>query len=146
MGSSRRLRLKSRASNLDQGPGLQAHSFGSIGSISIDVVRRRSCMTELPTKPPLEGVLETSLYVSDLGISLQFYGDVFGFSPLYSDPARMAAMNVSARHVLLLFLRGASLQSIEVPGSGTIPGHDGSGELHLAFAISNQDLTHWRAW
>jgi catechol 2,3-dioxygenase-like lactoylglutathione lyase family enzyme len=48
--------------------------------------------------------------------------------------------------VLLLFLRGASLQSIEVPGAGTIPGHDGSGELHLAFAISNKDLTHWRAW
>jgi catechol 2,3-dioxygenase-like lactoylglutathione lyase family enzyme len=103
-------------------------------------------MTELLTKPPLEGVLETSLYVSDLEVSLQFYRDVFGFSPLYNDPARMAAMNVSGRHVLLLFLRGASLQSIEVPGAGTIPGHDGSGELHLAFAISNKDLTHWRAW
>jgi catechol 2,3-dioxygenase-like lactoylglutathione lyase family enzyme len=103
-------------------------------------------MTELLTKPPLEGVLETSLYVSDLEVSQQFYQDVFGFSPLYCDAARMAAMNVSGRQVLLLFLRGASLQSIEVPGAGTIPGHDGRGQLHLAFAISTEDLAHWRAW
>jgi catechol 2,3-dioxygenase-like lactoylglutathione lyase family enzyme len=103
-------------------------------------------MAELPTRPPLEGVLETSLYVSDLNASLQFYRDVFGFSPLYHDPARMAALNVGGRQVLLLFLKGASLQAIEVPGAGTMPGHDGGGELHVAFAISTDDLAHWRAW
>jgi catechol 2,3-dioxygenase-like lactoylglutathione lyase family enzyme len=103
-------------------------------------------MTGWHVKPPLEGVLETSLYVSDLEVSRQFYHDVFGFRSLYLDPKRMAALNVSERHVLLLFLRGASLQSIEVPGAGTIPGHDGNGQLHLAFSISAADLANWRAW
>jgi len=103
-------------------------------------------LSESPLRPPLEDVLETSLYVSNLEVSLRFYRDVFGLSLLYHDPARMAAMNVSDRHVLLLFLRGASLQPIDVPGVGTIPGHDGSGELHLAFAISTKELTDWRAW
>jgi catechol 2,3-dioxygenase-like lactoylglutathione lyase family enzyme len=102
-------------------------------------------MSELPMRPPLEDVLETSLYVSDLEVSQRFYSDVFGFSPLYRDP-RMAAMNVSGRHVLLLFLQGASSQSIEVAGAGIIPGHDGRGQLHLAFAISTEDLARWRAW
>jgi catechol 2,3-dioxygenase-like lactoylglutathione lyase family enzyme len=102
-------------------------------------------MTKLPMRPPLEGVLETSLYVSDLEVSQRFYSEVFGFSPLYCDP-RMAAMNISDRHVLLLFLQGASLQAIEVTGAGVIPGHDGRGQLHLAFAISSGDLPLWRAW
>jgi catechol 2,3-dioxygenase-like lactoylglutathione lyase family enzyme len=103
-------------------------------------------LAQLTTRPPVEGVLETSLYVSDLNASLQFYRDVFAFSLLYHDPARMAALSVGGRQVLLLFLKGASLQAIEVAGAGTIPGHDGSGELHLALAISTADLAHWRAW
>jgi catechol 2,3-dioxygenase-like lactoylglutathione lyase family enzyme len=103
-------------------------------------------MAELTPIPAVEGVLETSLYVANLEISLQFYSEVFGFQTLYYDPARMASLNVRGRQVLLLFLKGASLQPIEIPHGGTIPGHDGAGELHLAFAVSSDDLAHWRTW
>ena len=103
-------------------------------------------MDQTIARPPLEGVLETSLYVSNLETSLQFYREVFGFQPLYVEPPRMAALSVGEKQVLLLFLKGASLQSVEVPGAGTVPGHDGSGAIHLAFAISLTDLPGWRSW
>ena len=102
-------------------------------------------MSEPTPMPVLESVLETSLYVSNLEASLLFYREVFGFNPLYYDPARMASLSVAGKQVLLLFLKGASRLSVEVPG-GTIPGHDGDGELHLAFAISTGDLPNWRTW
>jgi catechol 2,3-dioxygenase-like lactoylglutathione lyase family enzyme len=103
-------------------------------------------MDQTIAAPSLEGVLETSLYVSNLEASLQFYREVFGFQSLYVEPARMAALSVEGKHVLLLFLKGASVQSVEITGAGTVPGHDGAGELHLAFAISLKDLPHWRSW
>ena len=44
--------------------------------------------------------------------------------------------------VLLIFKRGASAQTAVMPG-GTIPGHDGAGPLHLAFAIDADQLAAW---
>jgi len=43
---------------------------------------------------------------------------------------------------LLLFRRGASLETMTMPG-GTIPPHDGSGPLHVAFAITADELAPW---
>jgi catechol 2,3-dioxygenase-like lactoylglutathione lyase family enzyme len=43
---------------------------------------------------------------------------------------------------LLLFRRGASLETMTMPG-GTIPPHDGSGPLHVAFAIAADELVTW---
>ena len=43
-----------------------------------------------------------------------------------------------SRDVLLLFQRGSTEQTVTMPG-GTIPGHDGSGRLHVAFAIGKDD-------
>jgi catechol 2,3-dioxygenase-like lactoylglutathione lyase family enzyme len=103
-------------------------------------------MNQIIARPQLEGVLETSLYVSNLETSLQFYREVFGFEALYLEPPRMAALSVEEKQILLLFLKGASAQSVEVPDAGTVPGHDGAGKLHLAFAIALQDLAYWRSW
>jgi len=44
--------------------------------------------------------------------------------------------------VLLLFPRGGSLETVHMPG-GTIPPHDGSGPLHVAFAIAKDELSTW---
>ena len=46
--------------------------------------------------------------------------------------------------VALLFQRGASLQTQRSAG-GTIPPHDGSGPLHIAFAIDTEELPAWEA-
>ncbi len=91
--------------------------------------------------PPVTGLLETSLYVADLPRSVAFYRHLFGFEVLTADE-RLCALNVAGRQVLLLFRKGLSAAPAVLPG-GTIPGHDGSGRLHLAFPVAAADLPAW---
>jgi catechol 2,3-dioxygenase-like lactoylglutathione lyase family enzyme len=93
------------------------------------------------TTPSLAGVLETSLYVEDLERSKRFYRTLFQFEILGEDD-RFCALNVCGRQILLLFQKEAARQPVVLPG-GTIPGHGGSGQLHVAFAIAASD---WNAW
>ena len=88
----------------------------------------------------LDRVLETALYVDDLPRAAAFYTDVLGLAPLYQDE-RLCAFAVGGS-VLLLFRRGGSLETINLPG-GTIPPHDGSGPVHVAFAIATAELAGW---
>lgn len=96
------------------------------------------------TRPQINGILETSLYVTDLQVSMAFYQRAFQFPELFSNQ-RMCALNAGPRQVLLLFLKGASANDMETSG-GTVPGHDGDGHLHLAFAISQETLDDWKQW
>lgn len=86
----------------------------------------------------VQGVLETSLYVSDLDRSEVFYSDLFGFERMAGDE-RMRALQVPEQQVLLLFLQGASADWVDIDGTA-IPGHDGSGTTHLAFKVEETDL------
>jgi catechol 2,3-dioxygenase-like lactoylglutathione lyase family enzyme len=90
--------------------------------------------------PEIRGVLETSLYVSELERSRSFYTHLFGLRVLVEDD-RLCALGVCGHQVLLLFLKGA-IPSLATPG-GTIPGHHGEGSLHVAFAIGRDDLDPW---
>jgi catechol 2,3-dioxygenase-like lactoylglutathione lyase family enzyme len=89
-------------------------------------------------QPKTQGILESSLYVSDVARSARFYRETFGFGVMTEFGERGCAMNAGARQVLLLFKKGAS-RAIQSP-------HDGDGELHLAFAIAAAELTSWEAW
>jgi catechol-2,3-dioxygenase len=91
--------------------------------------------------PDLQSILETALYVDDLDRARGFYENVMGLKALFSDQ-RLCAMDVAGRSVLLLFRRGGSTQTAVLPG-GTIPPHDGSGPVHMAFAIAAADLPAW---
>ncbi len=93
--------------------------------------------------PKLDRVLETALYVDDLARATRFYADILGLTPLFADE-RLRAFAVGGRNVLLLFRRGASLATTRMPG-GTIPPHDGSGPLHVAFGIASAELAAWEA-
>jgi catechol 2,3-dioxygenase-like lactoylglutathione lyase family enzyme len=93
--------------------------------------------------PRLSHILETSLYVSDLDVSREFYQRVLGGEVFLQD-ARMCALGVAGGGVLLLFIRGGSAEPSETP-NGTIPSHDGQGVLHLAFAIPRCELDAWEA-
>ncbi len=93
--------------------------------------------------PRLGHILETALYVADLGVSHDFYARVLGFEQFLRDE-RMCAMGVPGAGVLLLFARGGSATPSETP-QGTIPAHDGRGTLHLAFAIPKGELDAWDA-
>lgn len=88
------------------------------------------------------GLLEASLYVADLGRSRGFYTDLFGLHTLFADD-RMVALEVPGRQVLLLFRQGASADLVAAP-DGSLPGHDGSGRNHFAFAIPAASLGAWR--
>jgi catechol 2,3-dioxygenase-like lactoylglutathione lyase family enzyme len=91
--------------------------------------------------PKLRGVLETALYVDDLERARGFYDDLLALPVLFSD-SRMCALDAGQRTVLLLFLRGATVKTVRLPG-GTIPPHDGHGPLHVAFAVEHADLGAW---
>jgi len=93
--------------------------------------------------PKLDRVLETALYVDDLERAARFYADVLGLRPLFADD-RLRAFAVGGVSVLLLFRRGASVETTRMPG-GTIPPHDGSGPLHVAFGIASAELPAWEA-
>jgi catechol 2,3-dioxygenase-like lactoylglutathione lyase family enzyme len=85
--------------------------------------------------PPLDGILETSLYVDDIEQSVAFYRSLFGFPSVYSGP-RLTALAVPGRQVLLLFRKKASA---DLPAIA----HDGDGQLHMAFAIPLDALEAW---
>ncbi len=94
--------------------------------------------------PSLNGILETSLSVEDLERSIRFYQEVMQFQKLVSDE-RFCALQAAQQQVLLLFKKGASTKPVVIDG-GTIPPHDSSGQTHLAFAISAQELEPWERW
>ena len=92
--------------------------------------------------PPVNRILETSLYVDSLDRSAEFYRRVFGFEVMLRDE-RMCALTVPGRQVLLLFRRGGSTQPSETP-FGVIPPHNASGSQHLCFSITHGTFAAWR--
>ena len=93
--------------------------------------------------PSVARVLETALYFDDLDEAVAFYRDVLGLHVLVADP-RLVALDAGQATVLLLFRRGATVSGSQTPG-GWIPPHDGSGPVHLAFAITKDALDEWDA-
>ena len=75
---------------------------------------------------------------------MDFYERVFGFEALIRDD-RLCALAVPGHQVFLLFKKGASKRDGHTSG-GVIPGHDGDGHLHMAFAIEKKELKGWRGW
>jgi len=92
--------------------------------------------------PALRGVLETSLYVEDIARAAAFWERVIGLKRLVPSDGRFVAYDAGNRSVLLLFAKGATLETVHMPG-GTIPPHDGAGRLHVAFAVSAEELAGW---
>ncbi len=91
--------------------------------------------------PRLNRIVETALYVDDLGRASDFYEGKLGLTPLLKTKT-LFAYDVGGASVLLLFQRGASLQTQSFD-KGSIPPHDGSGPLHIAFAIAAEELAAW---
>jgi catechol 2,3-dioxygenase-like lactoylglutathione lyase family enzyme len=92
--------------------------------------------------PRIEGLLETALYASDLPRSARFYREVIGLTPMLETP-RLHAFDAGRNGVLLVFQAGVTSDDM-VDAGGTIPGHEGTGRLHMAFAIDADQLEPWR--
>ena len=91
--------------------------------------------------PKIDGLLETALYVDDMARSVAFFREVMGLAPML-ETDRLTAFDAGRQGVLLLFLRGASVADMPGPG-GVVPGHDGQGPLHMAFAIPKGSYDEW---
>jgi catechol 2,3-dioxygenase-like lactoylglutathione lyase family enzyme len=81
--------------------------------------------------PKIGAVLETAIYVDDLSRAGRFYEETWAF-------------DCGPGSVLLAFLRGATAETLHLPG-GEIPPHEGMGRLHFALAIAAADLGAWEA-
>jgi catechol 2,3-dioxygenase-like lactoylglutathione lyase family enzyme len=87
-------------------------------------------------------ILETALYCEDLARTAAFYETLLDATPMLSGD-RLVALDAGEGTVLLLFQRGNS-SALETSG-GLVPGHDGAGPVHLAFAIGVSDLPRWES-
>src|SRR5438045_4340582 len=92
------------------------------------------------SRPQVNGILETSLYVERPAQSVEFYRHVFGFEPIdadqkegITDETRLCAMRAGDRSVLLLFKRGATADT------------NATCAIHVAFGISRSELPAWYA-
>ena len=88
-------------------------------------------------------IIETALYVEDLGRSMDFYQRVLRLIPATAPIERMCALRVNDDQVLLLFKKGGSVEPIVTP-FGTIPPNDGAGTLHLALSVPPTDFDAWQ--
>lgn len=94
-------------------------------------------------RPPINRIVETAIYCSDLAFAIEFYDRVFGFAKLSEGP-RVCAYDVGPGSVLLLFQRGASVADMHFGAQGSIPGHDADGPAHFAFAIDVDAYDPWK--
>jgi len=92
------------------------------------------------TAPPINRILETALYCADLTQTADFYQKLLGVTPMLTGD-RLVALQAGQGTILLLFQRGNS-GALETRG-GLVPAHDGSGPVHLAFAIDLGELGAW---
>ena len=94
------------------------------------------------TPSGIKRILETALYCADLAQTADFYQKLLGVEPLLSGD-RLVALDAGLSTILLLFQRGNS-GALETTG-GLVPAHDGSGPVHLAFAIDASDVASWES-
>jgi catechol 2,3-dioxygenase-like lactoylglutathione lyase family enzyme len=93
--------------------------------------------------PRLNRIVESALYVDDLDRAAAFYEEKLGLSSMLRTRT-LYAYDIGGQNVLLLFLRGASVET-QVSENGSIPPHDGKGPLHICFAVETDELPGWEA-
>lgn len=86
----------------------------------------------------LRRVLETSLYVADLGHSKAFYGGLLGLETLSVVEGRHAFFRLPDGGMLLCFLAAASRQG------GDLPAHGAEGSQHVTFEAPQDEMEGWR--
>ena len=89
----------------------------------------------------LKRIIETALYVEDLTAAKNFYYKTLHLEVMVESDV-LVAFNVGGLNTLLLFKRGASLQTKYLSG-GEIPPHDARGWIHVCFAIDTDDMLGW---
>ncbi|MGD9913076.1 MAG: VOC family protein [Rhizobiaceae bacterium] len=92
---------------------------------------------------PPSAILESALYVSDLGAAEAFYREVIGLPVI----AKVDGRHVFFRcgdGVLLLFNAEATRHQPPPDARLPVPPHGASGEGHLCFAATAAEITAWK--
>lgn len=87
--------------------------------------------------PQLSHIKETCLYVSNLEKSRDFYEGILGLERILFDPDKYLFLKIG-KDALLLFNADASKNQADLPG------HYGSGQLHVAFEATLEEYEKWK--
>ncbi len=116
-----------------------------LGKVSAQVATQRK---RLMSAPPLNGILESALFVRDLGRARAFYQNVLGFTP-FSENEAGCGFEVAEGQLLLLVSEAKARLPSETPGGTVPPSLTGPGEAlgagHVAFAVESAELEAWRS-
>jgi len=98
--------------------------------------------------PPLNGLVETALFVDDLAQGIAFYEQVLGLEKI-KESNTGCVFRVAAQRYFLLVLRDAA-QTPNKTTNGTVlppcalPEQSGRGPGHVAFGVSSDAFDSWR--
>ncbi len=90
------------------------------------------------------GILESALYVTDLDAAETFYGEVMGLERIARVPGRHVFFRCG-QGVLLLFDAEATRQPPAPGAKLPVPPHGTTGEGHLCFSATADEITRWKA-
>jgi catechol 2,3-dioxygenase-like lactoylglutathione lyase family enzyme len=88
--------------------------------------------------PPIETVVETAVYTTDLAAAERFYADVLGLDLLGRDADRHVFFRVGPASMLLIFNPHTTRKG------GGLPAHGTTGAGHFALGIWPDTLDEWR--
>jgi catechol 2,3-dioxygenase-like lactoylglutathione lyase family enzyme len=91
-----------------------------------------------------DAILESALYVTDLAAAEAFYRDVLGLERISGAEGRHVFFRCGSG-VLLLFDAEATLQPPAADALLPVPPHGTSGQGHLCFAASAEQMARWKS-
>lgn len=89
-------------------------------------------------------ILETALYVTDLDAAERFYGETLGLAPITKVDGRHVFFRCGGG-VLLLFNSDATRNPPPPDARLPVPPHGTSGEGHLCFAATAEEIDRWKS-
>ncbi|TPM51589.1 MULTISPECIES: VOC family protein [unclassified Mesorhizobium] len=89
-------------------------------------------------------ILESALYVKDLAAAEAFYTDILGLTPLGKIEGRHLFFRCGAG-VLLIFNAEATKVPPAPDARLKVPPHGTSGEGHLCFAATADEISRWKS-
>lgn len=88
-------------------------------------------------------ILESALYVTDLGAARAFYGEVLGLE-LITEVAGRHAFYRCGGGVLLLFVADETSKPPAPDAKLPVPPHGAVGPGHLCFAATSEEIDDWK--
>ena len=92
---------------------------------------------------PIDGVLETCVYASDLDAAERFYAGVLGLTVFAREPGRHVFFRCGSAMLLVFDPERTASSPGQVHGT-PVPAHGAHGPGHVCFRIAPGELTQWR--